>query len=80
MIPNYLDNFIRLGLIVIPNDYELIAEGTYEALEKNPKVIKMRTDIDSQDGRKSKIIRTSIKVTRFGRQFITACVQDHRSI
>ncbi|WP_444931941.1 DUF4393 domain-containing protein [Microbulbifer sp. SSSA002] len=78
-IPNYFDNLCRLGLIEIPDNYELLAEGAYKNLEEHPIVNAISQSIDNEAGRKSAIIRTAVRVTGLGRQFIDTCVRDHRS-
>lgn len=74
-----LDNLSRLGLIKIPDSYELIREGTYDPLLENPFVKSVTSNIDATDGRKSQIEKTSILVTELGRRFINTCVIDHRA-
>lgn len=79
LVPNYLDNLSRLGLIVIPGRYALLGDDMYTSLEEHQLVKDMIETIDNTDDRKSEIVKTAIKVTGLGRQFIRTCVQDHRS-
>ena len=51
----------------------------YTPLEEHQLVKDMIKTIDDTDDRKSEIVKTAIKVTGLGRQFIRTCVQDHRS-
>jgi len=79
-VPNYFDNLSRLGLIEIPDNYQLLGDNIYDHLESHPAVIQMKNKIDSEDGRKHEVVKTAIKVTGLGRQFINICVQDHRNV
>lgn len=78
-IPNYLDNLCRLGLIEIPDSYHLIGEDTYKHLEEHPFVTAIVDSINKNEGRKSDLVKKTIFVTGLGRQFINACVRDHRN-
>jgi len=78
-IPNYLDNLSRLGLIHIPESYALIGDNIYKHLDEHPFVKAITESIDKTDDRKSDIVHKTIIVTGLGRQFINACVRDHRN-
>lgn len=78
-IPNYLDNLCRLGLLEIPASYSLIGENTYKHLDEHPVVKAISESIDNEEGRKSELVHKIIIVTGLGRQFINACVKDHRN-
>lgn len=78
-IPNYLDNLCRLGLLEIPASYALIGENIYKPLDEHPVVKAIAESIDNEKGRKSELIHKTIIVTGLGRQFINACVKDHRN-
>ncbi|MGI2141937.1 DUF4393 domain-containing protein [Shewanella baltica] len=78
-IPNYLDNLCRLGLLEIPSSYKLIGENIYTHLDEHPIVKSIADSIDMLDGRKSELVHKTIIVTGLGRQFINACVKDHRN-
>jgi hypothetical protein len=79
VIPNYLDNLCRLGIIEIPSDYTLIGENVYKHLEEHPFVIAHKSYIDQLEGRKFGVNKKTIRLTGLGRQFIHTCVKDHRS-
>jgi len=80
LVPNYLDNLCRLGIIEIPDIYTLLGDDTYKKLEEHPMVVATAKMIDQLDGRKSEINKKTIKVTGLGEQFIKTCVKDHRAI
>ncbi|HHQ4535821.1 TPA: DUF4393 domain-containing protein [Aeromonas veronii] len=77
-MPSYLDNLCRLGLLEIPASYSLIGEDTYKHLDEHPFVKAVCESINNQEGRKSELVHKTIIVTGLGRQFINACVVDHR--
>lgn len=79
LLPNYWDNLKRLGIVEIPDNYVLLIEGVYEKPEENKEVIEMQFQINSLEGRKCKIVKTSITLTDLGRQFVSSCVKDHRA-
>lgn len=79
-VPNYLDNLCRLGLLEIPASYVLVGENIYKHLDEHPVVKSIVESINKDDSRKSELVHKTIMVTGFGRQFINACVNDHRNI
>lgn len=79
IIPNYLDNLCRLGIIEIPDSYSLLGEHIYKHLEEHPFVLAHKNYIDQLDGRKYDVEKKTIKLTGLGRQFVNTCVKDHRS-
>jgi hypothetical protein len=72
--PNYLDNLSRLGLVEVPYGYHLKDEKSYEPIETNAEVLKIKEQV--KDHGVFGIDRKKIEVTNLGRQFITACVID----
>ena len=80
LIPNYLNNLCRLGIIEIPSEYFLVGENIYKHLETHPIVLSIIESINNQENRVSEIKKETIKVTALGRQFISICVQDHREL
>jgi len=79
VIPNYLDNLCRLGIIEIPDTHTLIGENIYKHLEEHPFVMAHKSYIDQLEGRTFGVDKKTIKLTGLGRQFIHACVKDHRN-
>lgn len=78
-IPIHLDNLCRLGLLEIPASYALVGEDIYKHLDEHPIVKSIADTIDQEEGRKSSLVHKTIIVTGLGRQFINACVKDHRN-
>ncbi len=80
LTPSYIDNLSRLGLVIIPPDRSYAGDDAYEELENYPSVIEIKRQIDSEEGRVSKIERNFVRITELGEQFINACVVDHREL
>ncbi len=76
LVPVYLDNFCRLGLLSIPDGQSLSAEGAYDALESDPAILDLKAKIESSPDMKIKISQGIVKTTEFGRQFVNACVRE----
>ncbi|HGY9568620.1 DUF4393 domain-containing protein [Vibrio harveyi] len=76
---SYWSNLIRLGLVNIPDNFELLEQGVYDDLVTHTLVQTVTKEIDKQEGRVSEIIKTAALVTDLGRQFIETCVVDHRA-
>ena len=73
---SYLDNFCRLGLVNVPEDYHFTDKGMYDELENHKSVLDARRKAENINGRIAKIDRKAIFVTDFGRQFIDICVDN----
>lgn len=80
LIPNHLDNLCRLGIIEIPELYQLTDEEFYKPLEEHPIVLKIKEKIIKEDNRKPEIKRKTVILTGLGELFIETCVQDHQDI
>ncbi|HHF3036786.1 TPA: DUF4393 domain-containing protein [Vibrio diabolicus] len=76
---SYWSNLIRLGLVDIPDDFQLIEEGIYDDILSHTVVKSIVSNINKQEGRVAEIIKTAVLVTDLGRQFIDVCVVDHRT-
>lgn len=79
LTPSYIDNLSRLGLISTPDKFYTDAE-VYEELENYPSVLELKNQIDSEEGQRSSNRRGLVQITHLGRQFIKACVIDHREL
>ncbi len=79
VIPNYLDNLCRLGIIEIPDGQTILGDNIYTHLEEHPFVMAHKNQVDQLNGRKSKVDKKTIKLTGLGRQFVHTCVRDHRN-
>lgn len=76
---SYWSNLIRLGLVDIPDNFQLIEEGIYDDIISHTAVKSIVSNINKQEGRVAEIINTAVLVTDLGRQFIDVCVVDHRT-
>jgi len=74
--PKYIDNLIRLGLLVIPPLEHLTTEGLYDAIFNHPTIQKQKTLIEQDKGKflGFEIEKKFIKLTAFGLMFATACI------
>ncbi|MDQ2194752.1 DUF4393 domain-containing protein [Vibrio anguillarum] len=79
LIPSYWDNLIRLGIVDIPDNNQLLDQGVYDDIIAHPAVESITKGIDKQEDRVSEIKKTAALVTDLGRQFIDTCVVDHRA-
>lgn len=79
LVPNYIDNLCRLGLIEVPMFFTYTAENIYEPLENHPKIVELKSQIEADPERKPEIERRGLRVTQLGKQFISACVIDHET-
>lgn len=73
LVPIYLDNFCRLGLLSIPGGQYLIAKDAYDALESDPEILRRKKIIESEPGYLAKIVQQAVRTTEFGRQFLNVC-------
>ena len=67
LIPAYLDNLVRLGLVAIRRD-PVDDETAYQVLEAQPEVMEAMKSVNSGIFR-GKASRRSIHITDFGRSF-----------
>lgn len=79
LTPSYIDNLARLGLIAIPEKFYTAPEA-YEELENHPSTVELKNQIDNEEGVKAKIDKRIILITELGKQFMKACVLDHREL
>ena len=79
LTPSYIDNLSRLGLIEIPG-MSYTAADAYEELENDPSVVEMKDQIEATEDFNVRITRKMVQVTQLGKQFIKACVIDHREL
>lgn len=80
LVPGYLDNLRRLGLIEIPEFLKYTAPFAYAKLLDHPAVKRCRDEIDSSKDCKAFVERKGVALTHFGRQFIAAAVIDHGEV
>jgi hypothetical protein len=78
LMPNYLDNLSRLGLLESPGAHALGATmmqppNVYEPLEDSDEIKRIKDSLQGSDGRVD-FGRTFVRVTDLGSQFCRACV------
>lgn len=79
LIPSYLDNLCRLGLIQIPENYSYTGSGVYDELEGSETVVAMKQVIEQhQEERVCRFDRKAVVVTSLGKQFGSICVKNHQ--
>ncbi|MDD5290780.1 MAG: DUF4393 domain-containing protein [Patescibacteria group bacterium] len=76
LLPNYLDNLCRLGLLEIPPMVHIVAEGLYEELESDKALDPIKKQVEAKEGWTLSFNRKEISLTTLGKQFCLACVID----
>ncbi|MCQ9633637.1 DUF4393 domain-containing protein [Chryseobacterium sp. WG23] len=76
LIPAYLDNLIRLGILEIPHDLVLTQESRYEELENSPIFTVLKEKNQNSLDRKLVLKRKLVRTTSFGNEFIQSVVVD----
>lgn len=76
LIPNYLDNLIRLGLLEIQQGWYIMGEGIYEPLQDSPELEPIKKGIEESANVSLGFDKKKIELTSLGRQFCKACVID----
>lgn len=71
LVPAYLDNLVRLGLVAIRRD-PVLDESAYQVLEAQPEVVDAMKSVNSGIFR-GQSSRRSIHITDFGRSFCQIC-------
>jgi len=79
MVPAYLDNLCRLGIIEVPQTLEYTGAGIYEPLENNPKIRAAIKKMNTSN-KNAVIEKKGIRTTQLGNIFISACVIGHDSL
>jgi len=73
LVPSYLDNLQRLGVINIPEGRHLTPDSKYSTLENHPKLISMCSNIEKQNATPI-LQKRYFFLTTFGIQFFNACI------
>jgi hypothetical protein len=76
LIPTYLDNLCRLGILEIPSDIYLNAPNTYEPLEEALEWESVKELLEKEPDKKIGFERKLIKPTAFGKLFIENVVKE----
>lgn len=79
LMPTYIDNLARLGLIGVANDRRITSDAPYDAIEGSPLFLQVRSQLGSLKWRQVQFEKHLLFVTELGRQFIRACVDDKAS-
>lgn len=75
MMPAYLDNLCRLGLIeYLPAGTYYTAPNIYDPLERHPYVLAIKQAIEANPSMECDMQRTGFSITAFGKQFAGVCV------
>ncbi|UWF51099.1 DUF4393 domain-containing protein [Pseudomonas sp. N3-W] len=78
LVPSYLDNLSRLGLIFIQNDFSYIDGNLYTELENSEKVRLIQQPELLEPGQGFKLRRRAVQITNLGKQFGKVCVNRHQ--
>jgi hypothetical protein len=73
---SYAENLERLGLVRIIQDRYIANEDLYNPLIEHPDIKGIISKITESDEYRAEVVKGAIEVTRFGWQFINACVID----
>ncbi len=76
LLPNYINNLCRLGLLEIPTGRFIIMKGIYEELESDKQLAPIKDKIKTTEGWTVGFDRKKIELTDLGSQFCLACVID----
>jgi len=76
LVPSYLDNLVRLGLLEIPSGSYLTQENIYESLEKDLQIENLKNTFQNSAENKIQFTRKYVRKTTFGNQFINSVVKD----
>lgn len=74
LVPAYLDNLERLGLLQVPEHFEYVDKQVYDHLISAPFCLEIRARIDELPDRKSHVELKGILISTLGRQFMEVCV------
>jgi abortive infection alpha-like protein len=76
LLPNYLENLCRLGLLEIPETLHLQAEELYKPLIEDPYITEAQQKLMTNFNKISKIKKRMVGITYFGNQFVNIVVKD----
>lgn len=80
LIPAYLNNLCRLGILEIPALVTITTENIYEPLENDQELDDAKFKIESEMGRVVGFGRKTISLTTFGKQFVQNVVKEKGEI
>ncbi|MCB0486640.1 MAG: DUF4393 domain-containing protein [Flavobacteriaceae bacterium] len=76
LIPTYINNLCRLGILEIPSGVYMSDSGIYESLESDKQLEPTKMLIEQIMKRKMDFTRKVVSPTMFGKQFIENVVKD----
>lgn len=76
LVPSYLDNLVRLGILEIPSGLSLAKEIVYVPTENDFRVTHIKSIIELKYNNKVSFERKIVRRTSFGSQFIKSVVKD----
>ena len=78
LIPSYINNLVRLGLLEVlaPNTWFNTLEAEYQAIEAEPEVVELKKQHEGPMVR-TNIIRSGVRLSQLGRDFSVVCVQPY---
>lgn len=78
MLPVYIGNLCRLGLLEIPYGFQMAPE-VYEELENTPKVQELCAAIEQNEKYTAEFVEKMLQLTSFGRQFLINIVLEKQT-
>jgi hypothetical protein len=78
LVPAYLDNLCRLGLIDIQPKYSYIDETIYAELESCAEIKMYQGQVALTPENVCNLVRGAVMVTNLGKQFGSICVKGHQ--
>jgi hypothetical protein len=78
LVPAYIDNLCRLGIVEIPALTAMTAPNTYEPLINDPDLDQIKFDIENNLKRKLDFQNKIVKLTQFGKQFVENVVIEKK--
>lgn len=76
LVPSYLDNLVRLGILEIPSGLSITRKEVYEPLESSNEVLEAKNVIEFFFKNKIRLSKKIVRRTSFGTQFIMSVVKD----
>ncbi len=80
LIPSYLDNLVRLGILEIPFGTYMVGEDIYEPLENDEQLNSIKETIEQEIDKIVTFDRKQIRTTTFGRLFVQNVVADKSTV
>lgn len=77
LVPNYLNNLCRLGLLAIPAMVRFLGDEAYDRIVNDPEVLKIQKQHENTEA-EVRLDKRKIELTDLGKQFVRACVIDKR--